>query len=276
MANEIFHVDWIFVDTIIIILLFLLLISVRIFKSTHRWRSSFSNNALERYTFSEIYRNTNRQFIKIEKPNLTKNASFQEEMNNYPIILILQTWHKKRLNHIITEGLSSYGFNTLNLKIKISCKSYSKEVIETINHEIKTYLSKIIDIIKLKKMIMNTDYFLIICSKTLILPSTELLDSKGKGGIIINPKITKNNYSFFKGNISNSESNKLPYYIFNTKNSFFIKNRSYKRFIAEFESSNLYRENILTIQKSNRNFKYYETILLGILIDILEDNVLNY
>ncbi|MCK4238559.1 MAG: hypothetical protein KAX33_05505, partial [Candidatus Lokiarchaeota archaeon] len=39
----IFQIDWIFWDTIIIFLLIIFLISVKIFKNTHRWRNFLSN-----------------------------------------------------------------------------------------------------------------------------------------------------------------------------------------------------------------------------------------
>ena len=48
MLNGTFLIDWVFIDSVIIILLFLLLFSVRIFKNTHRWRSTYSNEALKR------------------------------------------------------------------------------------------------------------------------------------------------------------------------------------------------------------------------------------
>ena len=52
MVTNIYQIDWVLVDTTIIVLLFLLLLGVKIFKSTHRWRSNFSNEALEYYSFN--------------------------------------------------------------------------------------------------------------------------------------------------------------------------------------------------------------------------------
>ncbi len=67
MLYDIYQIDWIFVDTIIIILLILLLVSVKIFKSTHRWRSSFSNAFLDRFHFAETQKFFGNKFVTIKK-----------------------------------------------------------------------------------------------------------------------------------------------------------------------------------------------------------------
>ena len=275
MVILLIRIDWVFIDTIIIFLLFLLLLSVRIFKSTHRWRSSFSNEALEHHTFPKTNKHVKSQFIKIKQWRLTKNSSVQKEKSNRPLILILRTNYKKKLNKIITEGLGSYGFNTLNLKVKITNELNSKQVGETIKDEMKSSISMILDLIKQKELIENSKYFLLNYSKFLAPASAVLSDSKNIGLILINPKITKKNIENFKEIFAYSEKFNQPYYIFSRRNFFFMKNKRFKHFNAEFKYADSYKGNVSTLDKSNKNFKYYETILLGIIIDILENKVLN-
>ena len=88
MVSNVFQVDWVFVDTVIIILLFLLLLSVKIFKSTHRWRLSLSNNALEYHFFPKANENEKNKFIRVKYSCLIKNCSTNKEANNLPFILI--------------------------------------------------------------------------------------------------------------------------------------------------------------------------------------------
>ncbi|MHA2007142.1 MAG: hypothetical protein ACXABO_08475 [Promethearchaeota archaeon] len=273
MAREILQVDWIFIDSVIIFLLFLLLISVRIFKSTHRWRSSFSNEALKQYTFSELFKNTNSQIIQIKQWSLTINTSLPTKKNNYPLIVILQTMHKKRFCKIITEGLGSFGINTINLRVKITDDSYSEKAREKINYEIKYSLSLILDLINQEELIENSDYFLILCTKSLLPVSVVFSDSKNKGILLINPKITKKKIIFIKEVLANSEQFKQVSYIFSEKN-FLMKNRSLSNFKTEFESLDSYEGKVSTVEKANKNYKYYETILLGKIIDKLESKQL--
>ena len=65
--TNIFQINWINVDTVIIILLLLLLSSVKIFKITHRWRSSFSNQAVEQKCFSQPHEKATNLFFIIKQ-----------------------------------------------------------------------------------------------------------------------------------------------------------------------------------------------------------------
>ena len=62
----IFHLDWITIDTVIIILLVILLILVKIYKTGARWRTPFSNEALEeiRYEPSAVFLEDQSSIIK--------------------------------------------------------------------------------------------------------------------------------------------------------------------------------------------------------------------
>ena len=86
----IFTLDWILIDTVIIILLFIVLISVRIFKESYRWRFSLSNESLERriYKKSEI-RLKNLNLI-VKSWSLIYNPEILRENNLKPTIIIIR------------------------------------------------------------------------------------------------------------------------------------------------------------------------------------------
>ena len=73
MSTDIFQLDWIFIDTIIIILLILLLLGVKVYKLTHRWRFSFSNEALEYTIYRKPPLKINDQSISSSNWTLTRN-----------------------------------------------------------------------------------------------------------------------------------------------------------------------------------------------------------
>ena len=137
MAVNIFRVDWILVDTIIIILLVLLLISVKIFKEAYRWRFSLSNEFLTRTTAKSLSFNLDRPSIYIKKWNLTKSKVIQEEISSKPSIFIIRTNRKQMLLKILTEGLSTYGFNVVNIWLKIKADKGKSKTIRDIERKIE-------------------------------------------------------------------------------------------------------------------------------------------
>ena len=72
MRFDIFRVDWITIDTIIIILLILLLIGVKVLKEVYRWRFFFSNTSTIQRVDKHPYLNTQLSPIFIKKCTLTK------------------------------------------------------------------------------------------------------------------------------------------------------------------------------------------------------------
>ena len=144
--TSIFQVDWIFVDTVIIILLFLLLFSVKIFKITHRWRKSFSNQALEHYCHKRAREEFKNQYFLPKKWCLTANSSLKEESSKLPLILICRTVYNRKFLRILTEGLSTYGFNVINVKIKIKHILDNNTLKNMVNDEWKSLVSALIDV----------------------------------------------------------------------------------------------------------------------------------
>lgn len=274
MINDIFQVDWVFVDTIIIIILLFLLIGVKVFKTTHRWRISISNNNLEFYSLSIIPVNLGNQFLRIVKWNLTKNSIFSKKNKKTPIILILRTNFKRGLIKVLTEGLSSYGFTVIHAKIKIGRNSFPNQENDIALKGIKPIISSALDYLKDKGLIATSSHLIINFAKSLISPKVILSEPDNIGLITINPKIHKENIGHFKELIINSVQYSQHFYLFNKRRFLFLKNRNFSRLFKEVKDKNKHKERLITLQKSNSIFKYYETILLGVLIDIIETKLM--
>ncbi|MFX1325121.1 MAG: hypothetical protein ACFE8N_09190 [Promethearchaeota archaeon] len=270
MINDIFQVDWVFVDTIIIIILFLLLIGIELFKTTHRWRLSISNNYLESYSLSNVPVNLGNPFLRIVKWQLVKNVIVSTQNKKTPIILILRSNFKRRLTKVLTEGLSSYGFTVIHAKIKLGRNSILKLENDIAKNNIKPMVSSALDYLKKKGLITSSSHLAINFSKSLISSKVILSEPDNIGLIIINPKINKENIENFKELLINSMQYPQLFYLFSKRIFALFKNRSISRFIKEIKDKNKLKERLITLEKSNTIFKYYETILLGILIELIE------
>jgi len=137
MTFNIFRVDWIFVDTIIIILLILFLVSVKIFKETHRWRKLISNEAIDKRSYKGSGIEVDSTILEIKNWYLLENKNLPKENIIKPTLILLRTNRKRILMRVLSEGLCSYGFNLINLKLKIRIKTDSNYLKEEIQEEIR-------------------------------------------------------------------------------------------------------------------------------------------
>lgn len=272
--TSIFQIDWIFVDTIIIILLFLLLFSVKIFKITHRWRKSFSNQALEHICLKKTREKVKNQEFLPKKWCLTTNTSLKEESSKLPLILICRTTYFRKFLRILTEGLSTYGFNVINVKIKIKHLPDNTTFESMVNDEWKSLLSVLIDDLKLPEFLINPKYILLNHSNSIIHWKHIFSDSNNKGVILINPKLKNKNLSEFSDFIKNNFKFARIYTIFSRKSILILKNKHIKKFLKVVAPQRTDNLKFLTIKKANYSFKYYETIVLGMIIDIIETKLL--
>jgi hypothetical protein len=274
LLNDIFHVDWIFVDTLIIILLVLLLIGVKIFKSTYRWRLGLSNEALEYHSFHNIEDQVKSQNLSTKHWDLTKNTILINKNLSDKVILIIRTTHKKKLLRILTEGLCSYGFTVITLKIKSKSKSISKINTGNIIDELQSLISSIIDNSKQKELITRSNYILLQYSNSLVPTKSILTDPNNKGLILINPNMNKNSIGIHQ-ELFNSQQQLLQlFYIFSKRSFFILKNKHLKLYKKNFGDIRDNKIKLVTLEKSGKRFKYYETILLGIIIDIIETKLI--
>jgi hypothetical protein len=174
----------------------------------------------------------------------------------------------------LTEGLSTYGFNVINIKVKI--KHIPDDILleNAVNDEWKSLLSTIVDDFKLAEFQINSKYILINHSNSIIYWKHILSDSNNMGIILINPKLNKKNSLGYYDIIKNNLTNTQIYMIFSSKSILILKNKRLIKFlklIAPQKTDNL---KFLTIKKANYSFKYYETIVLGMIIDIIENKLL--
>lgn len=274
MSNDIFQLDWIFIDTIIIVLLILLLLCVKLYKLTHRWRFSFSNEALEFISYRKPPLEINNQSISTSKWTLTRNVSLREEINKKPLIIILRTNYKKRLLYILTEGLSSYGFNVINLRLKIRLDKnnnlFDKALLDNIRHLIST----VIDFFKEIDSEFNLNYLLLNYSKSSLSYISILTDPKNCGMILINPKLNNENIKNYNDIFKSSPLNSQLYTIFSKRSIFILNNKNLKRLLSLYNHQKEKKLNIITIKKAKYSFNYYETILLGMIISLIENKLL--
>jgi hypothetical protein len=142
LSIDIFRVDWVTVDTIIIISLILILIAVKVIKQLTRWRHSFVNEKIHQSRVNGNLLIFNSQIVKVNYWSFIKN---DEVINSQlPYLLILRTRRKSRLLHALIEGIASYGMNVIDVKLEILIKERSQDdLLEDLNEIILSILNYI-------------------------------------------------------------------------------------------------------------------------------------
>jgi hypothetical protein len=273
--TNIFQIDWILVDTIIIVLLLLLLFTVKIFKITHRWRNSFSNQSIEHSCFSQAPKSLKNHFLLIKKWCLSSNSSLKAIFNNFPYIILFRNNHKRKFSKILTEGLCSYGFNVINIKLKIKHLPEGIALEKTMSNEWKSLVSAIFDELGLTEFKTEPNYIILNYSNFIQSYKPILLDPNNLGALMINPKLNKRNISAYYDVFTNNAINTRLHSIFSRKSLLILKNRHLKRYFKNISpQKKTMLLQCLTIKKATYSFKYYETIVLGMIIDIIENKLL--
>jgi hypothetical protein len=274
MGISIFQLDWIFIDTVIITLLIVLLVIVKLYKITARWRGSFSNEAIAytSYKKSDLKLNTLNLFPKNWK--LIRNKAIENESSRNPVIVIIRTNHKKKLLHILTEGFVSYGFNILNIKLNIKPCPNCDPLEKSVQDETKYVISAILNYLKNKDMISNSNYIVINYSKSILSYNSLLSDSKNKGFIIINPKINNINLRNISEFLNASNLKSSLHLLFSKKTLLLLNNKNLEIFLKNYSKTDKEKLRFFIFDKARISFKYYETILLSKIIDLIETNLL--
>ena len=276
MAFDIFQVDWILVDTIIIILLVLLLIGVKIFKEAYRWRFSLSNEFLTRTMGKALSFNLDPPLIYIKKWNLTKSKVIQEEISSKPSIFIIRTHKKQMLLKILTEGLSTYGFNVVNIWLNIKAdkgKNKSKRIRDT-EREIQQTLPSFFSIDNQKVHLLSQRYVIVNFGKRIIPNNIITKDSNSVKLISINPRLNLANLKIIQTLETISNPQFQLFTIFSGRLNPFLKNKnSNKKILSDKNLKNSNKFKYHTIQKAKSTFKYYETVLLSIIIKNIDNKI---
>jgi hypothetical protein len=178
------------------------------------------------------------------------------------------------LLYVLTEGLASYGFNVIIVDFKVALDYDNLVFDNNMQKETENIFSKIINILVEKDVISNSTYVLINYSKLSFRYNSTLSDPKNRGIFLLNPNFN----NIIMGNFSeasNLNDLKSPIYVIFSKNlSLFIPNKNLKKYLKVFnnETSRVFK--LITLEKAKRSFKYYETILLGIIIYLIDNNLL--
>lgn len=275
MTITIFQFDWIFIDTIVIILLIVFLVSVKIFKERFRWRSTLSNIALDQFVFDgQSFDPPPNQSIIIKKCCITINNVLKNNAKVKPSIIIIRTNMNKTLFNVLTEGLASYGFNVINLVLNIK-PSHNHRSLEKYLQEDSTHLiSTILNSLKQRKLIANFSYIIIMPHKLKLSYNSIVYDKNNTGMILINPKFDITARNKISEIIEKKELLSKLFIIFSKKSSKILTNKNLKEFLTHFADYSYLSSNICILDKSKTSFKSYETILLGIIINVVESDIL--
>jgi len=276
MIYDIFHVDWIFWDTIIIILLLLLLIGVKIYKNSHRWRLSFSNEALQKHFYNNLAGGENLNINKmIENWSLIENINFKDEKLIKPTIILIRTNRKRRFFSILTEGLCSYGYNIINIRLNLPIRKKDNILNKTIQENLRKIICLIIKYINQKVRNIDSKYIVINYSDPELFYISLLDDENNLGIIMVNPKVNNTNLESYLPAQKKENIKHHLFFVFSRKSNFAMNNLNQKRFLKKVLPKNEEYFNYLLIKKARRSFKYYETILLSVIIDLIENKFQN-
>jgi hypothetical protein len=258
LSFGIFQVDWITVDTIIIITLILTLITVKIIKHFTRWRPSLVNEKLIQSKFYGNLLMLNSQKIKLDYWNFIKS---EEDNINQPLLFILRTRRKIRFLQALIEGIASLGFSVIDIKFDILIKERTQydllEDLKEIIHSILNYMDQ-----------ENQENYIIIALREKPI-NTIVKGERCKLQILINPKFSQMDYNILNINLRSDSVQKLVISEYSHK---FIKNHWIKYFFKEDQEAS---SNLILIKNANHNFKYYETLLFGTFMELITQKIKN-
>jgi len=268
MTFDIFQVDWITVDIIIIVLLVLLLIGVKVLKEIYRWRFFFSSVSTIRKVDSLLDINNQVSSISINKSNLTTSSVFQQEGLIKPTIVLIKRYRKLMLLKALTEAFCTSGYNVVNLRLKISNKNMTERLISHIEKELQQTFPTVIMFYNQDVNLLSQNYIVIDFTKKVLPLNLLLRDIYCQKIILINPRLKSSNLEVYLTLLSDSNKNSKLITIFSENLNPLFKNKKVKK-ILQYKETFKYT-NYTVIQKTKSTFKYYETLLLSEIIRYIE------
>lgn len=260
---DIFQLDWVLIDSVIILLLVFLLIAVRLFKQFSRWRLSPSNIKIKvkSIPIENAAKNMRLKKLQIEKCRLLTNGEGKDDSTKPIIIFFSSNFYPELLNGLI-EGLVSSGFNVVKLRLRIntSLKDVlrSRTTEEQIQNECYSCLSALMMFFTQIRGLERPHYFLVKYGKS-ALPYDSLLDDPNNQGIIlINPRSNAILRSF--PSMLSMKSKKEVLLLFSHLPYIMFKYR------LTTEQLNALSNKVSVIKKAFYSFKHYETILFGLML----------
>ncbi len=268
MTFDIFQVDWITVDIIIILLLILLLIGVKVLKETYRWRFFLSNVSTIRRVDNILDINDQFSSISIKKCNLTLSSVFQREDLKNPTIILIRRYRKLMLLKALKEAFCMSGYNVISLRLKMVTKNMTERLISDIEKELQQTFSVTLMIYNQDNHLVSQNYNVIDFSKEILPLNLLLKDNHCKNIILINPRLKFYNLEALLTLLNDSNKLSKIITIFSEKLNPFFRNKNVKKIILSNETFKNSKHTI--IQKAKSTFRYYETLLLSVIIRYIE------
>ena len=270
MAINLFQFDWIFIDIVVIVLLILFLICVKMFKERFRWRSTVSNNNLYQYKFDKNYLELETHNNLLKNVIITGNSILKNKKILKPIIILIRNSKKRRLMQVLSEGLASYGFYVINIQLKT--KAIQKPNHLDINNQKESVhlISAIIDFFKKRQLISHSHYVILTFKLSDIEYNSIIFDKNNCGLISINPKYDILTQKIFSHYIENNGLKEKTNFIFSKKSKLNSQYKFIKQISKNFSDYGHDNSNFIILENCKRSFKCCETILLGIIINLLE------
>ena len=268
MASSIFQIDWITVDINIIILLILVLITVKIFKEIYRWRIFFTNTSTiqRRDSFLDIEDRPSTNFIK--RCTLTVSNVFQPENIIKPTIIIVKRNRKHMLLKALTEAFNTLGYPVITIQVRTLTNIRTIKFESEAEKELDHLIPSIIKIYHQDVDIMKKEYIVIDFNQRALPYDLLLKKSNCKNLILINPLLKSYNLKLMVKLVNESKKYPQLITIFSEKLNPIFKNKKVDKILLNNLTFTNTKHSI--IKKAKSTFKYYETILLSILIRYIE------
>ncbi len=271
-VHWIFQIDWFFWGTVIIFLLIIFLISVKIFKNTHRWRNFLSNPLImENKTKNFEIQCGEQEIFRISFTLFESIINDVAENNNNKTSNLLIIFKKRRYNtYPYAEALASIDLKVVFIDFKKVRKVEGKklvkikisgELIDKISKAIYIHFIDIGDGPEYQKIVFlfpnRTIQFLKISTLTNFFDKFFLILSN-----------FSENYEILKNFLNQDIINKKKlYFIIPLKRLLKLDEDQLNRINRLKDNYKIPEKNILILEKSFKSLKNYETIIIGFILN---------
>jgi len=271
-VHWIFQIDWFFWGTIIIFLLIIFLISVKIFKNTHRWRNFLSNPLImENKTKNFEIQCGEQEIFRISFTLFESIINDVAENNKNKTSNLLIIFKKRRYNtYPYAEALASIDLKVVFIDFKKVRKVEGKklvkikisgELIDKISKAIYIHFIDIGDGPEYQKIVFlfpnRTIQFLKISTLTNFFDKFFLILSN-----------FSENYEILKNFLNQDIINKKKlFFIIPLKRLLKLDEDQLNRINRLKDNYKIPEKNILILEKSFKSLKNYETIIIGFILN---------
>lgn len=268
----IFQIDWIFWDTIIIFLLIIFLISVKIFKNTHRWRNFLSNPLImENKTKNFEIQCGEKEIFRISFTLFESKINDIAENNNNKTSNLLIIFKKRRYNtYPYAEALASIDLKVVFIDFKKVRKVEGKKLvkikisgglIDKISKAIYIHFNDIGDGPEYQKIV-----FLFPNLTIQFLKISTLTNFFDKFFLILSN--FSENYEILKNFLNQDIIDiKKLYFIIPLKRLLKLDEDQLNKINRLKDNYKIHEKNILILEKSFKSLKNYETIIIGFILN---------